>query len=71
MKKAVKYIAFKNTKLLPLWKQKYPECMQYNSPKNDIYNQLSIEAMGGDGSTDAIKMNKIIKNIAREVVIEK
>jgi hypothetical protein len=71
MKKAVKYIAYKNTKLLPLWKQTYPECMQYDSSKNDKYNYMVIEAMGGAGDNEGEKINKIIKQIAKEVVIEK
>ena len=69
MKKAVKYIAYKNTKLLPLWKQTYPECMQFDSSKNDKYNYMVIEAMGGMGENE--KINKIIKQIAKEVVIKK
>ena len=71
MKKAVKYIAYKNTKLLPLWKQTYPECMQFDSSKNDKYNYMVIEAMGGMGENESEKINKIIKQIAKEVVIEK
>jgi hypothetical protein len=71
MKKAVKYIAYKNTKLLPLWKQTYPECMQFDSSKNDKYNYMVIEAMGGMGDHESEKINKIIKQIAKEVVIEK
>ena len=71
MKKAVKYIAYKNTKLLPLWKQKYPECTQYESSKSDQYNYMLIEAMGGMGDNESEKINKIIKQIAKEVVIEK
>ena len=71
MKKAVKYIAYKNTKLLPLWKQTYPECMQFDSSKNDKYNYMVIEAMGGMGDNEGEKINKIIKQIAKEVVIEK
>jgi hypothetical protein len=71
MKKAVKYIAYKNTKLLPLWKQKYPECMQYDSSKSDKYNYMVIEAMGGMGDNEGEKINKIIKQIAKEVVIDK
>jgi len=71
MKKAVKYIAYKNTKLLPLWKQTYPECMQYDSSKSDKYNYMVIEAMGGAGDNEAEKINKIIKQIAKEVVIDK
>jgi hypothetical protein len=71
MKKAVKYIAYKNTKLLPLWKQTYPECMQYDSSKSDKYNYMVIEAMGGAGDNEGEKINKIIKQIAKQVVIEK
>ena len=71
MKKAVKYIAYKNTKLLPLWKEKNPECMQYESSKSDQYNYMLIEAMGGMGENEGEKINKIIKQIAKEVVIEK
>ena len=71
MKKAVKYIAYKNTKLLPLWKQTNPECMQYESSKSDKYNYMLIEAMGGMGDNESEKINKIIKQIAKEVVIDK
>jgi len=71
MKKAVKYIAYKNTKLLPLWKEKNPECMQYDSSKSDKYNYMVIEAMGGAGDNESEKINKIIKYIAKEVVIDK
>jgi hypothetical protein len=71
LKKAVKYISHKNILLLPQWREKYPDCIEYDSPKNDFYSKMRIEAMGGDGSTDEIKMSKIIRNIAKEVVIEK
>jgi len=71
MKKAVKYIAYKNTKLLPLWKQTYPDCQDYYSSKSDKYNYMVIEAMGGAGDNEVEKINKIIKQIAKEVVIEK
>ena len=71
MKKAVKYIAYKNTKLLPLWKEKNPDCQNYESSKSDKYNYMLIEAMGGMGETESEKINKIIKQIAKEVVIEK
>ena len=71
MKKAVKYIAYKNTKLLPLWKEKNPDCQNYESSKSDKYNYMLIEAMGGMGDNEGEKINKIIKQIAKEVVIEK
>jgi hypothetical protein len=70
LKKAVKYISHKNILLLSKWREKYPDCILYNSPKNDIYTTMSLEAMGGDGNNEE-KERKIIKNIAREVIIQK
>jgi hypothetical protein len=71
MRKAIKYISHKNTKLLPLWKEKNPDCQNYYSSKSDKYNYMVIEAMGGMGENYLEKENKIIHNIAKEVVIEK
>jgi hypothetical protein len=71
MRKAVKYISHKNTKLLPLWKEKNPDCQNYYSSKSDKYNYMVIEAMGGMGENYAEKEDKIIRNIAKEVIIEK
>jgi len=70
LKKAVKYISHKNILLLSKWKEKYPDCLLYNSPKNDVYTTICFEAMGGDGNNEE-KEKKIIKNIAKEVVIQK
>ena len=38
---------------------------------SDQYNKLIIEAMGGKGDNELEKEDKIIKNIAKEVTIEK
>ena len=71
IRKAIKYISHKNTKLLPLWKEKNPDCQNYDSSKSDKYNYMVIEAMGGMGENYAEKEDKIIKMIAKEVIIEK
>jgi hypothetical protein len=71
LRKAIKYIAHKNSKLIPEFREKYPDCNKSDSKKSDQYNKLIIEAMGGHGDDDIEKENKIIKKIAREVVIEK
>jgi hypothetical protein len=70
LKKAIKHIAHKNSKLLPEFKAKYPDCMHSDSKKSDQYNKLIIEAMGGHGD-DSVQEDKIIKNIAKEVTIDK
>jgi hypothetical protein len=71
LKKAIKYIAHKNSKLISEFREKYPECIYSDSKKSDQYNTLIIEAMGGRGDNDDEKEKKIIKNIAKEVIINK
>jgi len=71
LKKAIKYIAHKNSKMISEFKAKYPDCIHSDSKKSDQYNKLIIEAMGGKGDNDNEKEEKIIKNIAKEVIIQK
>jgi hypothetical protein len=71
LRKAIKHIAHKNSKLIPEFRAKYPDCGKSDSKKSDQYNKLVIEAMGGSGNEDYDNENKIIKKIAKEVVIDK
>jgi len=71
LRKAIKHIAHKNSKLIPQFKAKYPDCGKSDSNKSDQYNKLIIEAMGGSGNEDIDNENKIIKKLAKEVIIEK
>jgi len=71
LKKAIKHIAHKNSKMLQEFKAKYPDCIYSDSKKSDQYNKIIIEAMGGHGDNDDEKEDKIIKNIAKEVLINK
>ena len=71
LRKAIKHIAHKNTRMLPQFKAKYPDCIHSVSNKSDQYNKIIIESMGGHGDNDKEKENKIMKKIAKEVIIEK
>ena len=71
LRKAIKRVANKNSKLLPEFREKYPDCNKSVSKYSDQYNKLIIEAMGGLGDNDLEKENKIIKKIAKEVTIDK
>jgi hypothetical protein len=71
LRKVIKHIVHKNSKLLPEFKQKYPNCDKSDSKYSDKYDKLIVEAMGGKGDNDLEKENKIIKNIAKEVIVEK
>jgi hypothetical protein len=71
IRKAIKHIANKNSKLLPQFREKYPDCNKSYSIQSDQYNKLIIESMGGTGDNDYEKEDKIIKNVAKEVLIHK
>jgi hypothetical protein len=71
LKRAIKHIAHKNSKMLPEFKAKYPDCVFSDSHKSDEYNTLVIESMGGLGNDDEDNENKIIKKLAKEVIITK
>jgi len=69
---AIKIIANKNLKQIPNWQKANPE---YNNPKskqNDKYMKMLCEVMSGSTKEEQQKnYNKIIKNISREVIIDK
>jgi hypothetical protein len=71
LRKAIKKIANKNSRLLPQFKEKHPDCGKSESLFSDQYNKLIIEAMGGSGDNDVEKEDKIIRKIAKEVTIDK
>ena len=71
LRKAIKTIAYKNEKLLPKFKELHPGCNYSDSKYSDQYSKLVIEALGGSGNNDIEKQDKIIRNIVKEVVIDK
>ena len=70
IRKIIKHIAHKNSKMLKDFKTKHPDCEKSESKFSDQYNKIVIEAMGGKGDNDLEKEDKIIKNIAKEVTID-
>uniref|UniRef100_A0A6C0D958 C2H2-type domain-containing protein n=1 Tax=viral metagenome TaxID=1070528 RepID=A0A6C0D958_9ZZZZ len=72
LKTAIKFIAAKNLKQLNDWKEEYPESDDYDSKKHMEYHNIIINATGGSTlEEDDKNFNKIIKNVAKEVTIEK
>jgi hypothetical protein len=70
LRKAIKHVAHKNTKMLSEFRIKNPDCLKSTSKVSDQYNKLVMEAMGGKGDNDLEKEDKIIKNIAKQVTID-
>jgi hypothetical protein len=71
LRKAIRTIAHKNICMFKAFREKYPDCEDYDSKKNSQYNTIIYESMGGKGDNDYEKDTKIIKKIAKVVGIDK
>jgi hypothetical protein len=71
MHKLIKKVAFKNANMFAKFKEEHPDCMKYHSVHNDKYNKIVYESMGGKGDNDFEKNEKIIKNVLKEVIVDK
>jgi hypothetical protein len=69
--KMIKKIANKNINLISEFKELYPDWRKSTSKVSDQFNKIIIESMGGPGDNDFEKEEKIIKKIAKEVLIDK
>jgi hypothetical protein len=71
IRKLIKHVTHKNTKLIKDFKAKYPGCEKSESKYSNSYDKLVIEAFGGKGDNDEEKENKIIKKISNVTTIDK
>lgn len=72
LKQAVKKIATKNLKQLPEWERENPEFSNFNSKESDQYVILTQRLMGGSNMEEDNKYeDRIIRNVLRDVVLEK
>ena len=70
LRKAIKHITCKNSAMLEPWSKAHPQCMNNQHHLNDVYVQMMGQAMGGkEEFVDS--ENKIMKKIAKAVLIEK
>lgn len=72
LKLAIKHVAHKNVKQIPEWQRKHPDYNEYESKENEKYLKIVNEAMGGSTDVDDEEnYSRIIKNVAKEVLIQK
>jgi hypothetical protein len=69
--KMIKKVSHKNINLISEFKELYPDWKKSTSKVTDKFNKIIIESMGGDGDNDFEKEEKIIKKVAKEVMIDK
>jgi hypothetical protein len=69
---AIKHVVHKNIKQISEWTKHHPEYNDSSSKQNDKYLQIVCESMSGSTAEESAKnYNKIIKNISKEIIIEK
>jgi hypothetical protein len=71
MHKIVRKVADKNARMILKYKEAHPDCGTYYSKFSDQYNKIIVEAMGGSGDNDFEKEEKIIRNVSKQIGIEK
>jgi Txe/YoeB family toxin of Txe-Axe toxin-antitoxin module len=71
MHKLIKKVVSKNMKMFPKYREAHPDCMAYHSKFGDEYHSIVYESMGGKGDDDLEKNERIIKNILKQVVVDK
>ena len=70
--KAIKIVANENIKQIKKWRDKYPDCTDSDSRKNDLYLKIVSNSMNGLTEEESKKnIQKIISNVVKEVVIDK
>ncbi len=71
LRKVIKRVASKNQRLLLKFKEVHPDCNTSSSKYSDQYNTIIVESMGGSGDNDLEKEEKIMRNVLKQIVIEK
>ena len=69
---AIKQIARKNSQNILPWRELNPDCCNSSSRKNDQYLKIVGNAMaGGDQAEIKRNIDKIVSNVAKEIVVDK
>jgi hypothetical protein len=72
LRRMIKSVSNRNYKNTRLYKDKHPDCNEADSKYSDTYNKIVVEATGGGSKcNDFESENKIMKKIAKEMVIDK
>jgi len=71
LKKAIHSIKRSNIQQINSWVEENPECLATDNTKNEDYMQIVHHSLGGSGNQQDKNIHKIIKNVAKEVYLQK
>ena len=70
LKRTIRDIENKNIKMIPKWQEENPECRIIDTRQADELMEISINALGGNEEKEKLE-KKIVKNVLKEVMIDK
>jgi hypothetical protein len=72
LRKLIEKVANKNLRTLPKWCDLHPDSEDLDSREYSVFHNIYKNSLGGEGENEQKKFNeKIIKNISKNVLIEK
>lgn len=71
IKNMITKVASKNYRTIPRWRDEHPDCKDPENRQYDFCINMMRNSLGDLGDEQARLDNKIIKNIAKEVVVDK
>ena len=71
LRKTISYVAKRNYATIPLWREKYPECQNWNDPKYDFCVDMMRNILGDIGEKQTRLDNKVIKNLSKHITVDK
>lgn len=71
LKKAIHSVKRSNIQQINSWVEENPECLVTDNTKNEDYMQIVHHSLGGSGNQQDKNIHKIIKNVAKEVYLQK
>ena len=71
LRKMITIVGKQNYNTIPQWREKYPECQDWNNSKYDFCIDMMKNILGDVGDEQTRLDNKVIKNLSRHILIEK
>ena len=71
LRRMIDCVGKENYSKIPLWREKHPECEDWNNPKYDFCIDMMRNVLGDMGDDQIRLDNKVIKNLSKHIIVDK
>ena len=71
LRRMIDCVGKENYSKIPLWREKHPECEDWNNPKYDFCIDMMRNVLGDMGDEQIRLDNKVIKNLSKHIIVDK